>query len=240
MTPIDSLRDISDEDLLRHVAHLAQQERHATAQLIASLTELDIRKLYLREGCASLFTYCTQVLHLSEHAAYGRIEAARAQSLLGAARHQSRREVELLVARVRPKFDVSNSIRKLPEAVLVQRSPAPVTENSEIGEAQCESARPIAPARRPVVAPLAPARYKMQFTVSEETYQALRRAQDLLRHAIPNGDPAAIIARALTMLVEHLEKTKWAATARRHASRGVSPRLEAHSRGGSAGGLGAR
>jgi hypothetical protein len=29
-------------------------------------------------GCSSLFPYCTQVLHLSEHAAYLRIEAARA------------------------------------------------------------------------------------------------------------------------------------------------------------------
>ena len=40
--------------------------------------EMDARKLYLGEGCSSLFTYCTQVLHFSEHAAYGRIEAARA------------------------------------------------------------------------------------------------------------------------------------------------------------------
>jgi hypothetical protein len=40
--------------------------------------ELDTRRLYLGEGCSSLFTYCTQVLHLSEHAAYNRIETARA------------------------------------------------------------------------------------------------------------------------------------------------------------------
>lgn len=40
--------------------------------------ELDARKLYLGEGCSSLFTFCTQILRLSEHAAYGRIEAARA------------------------------------------------------------------------------------------------------------------------------------------------------------------
>jgi hypothetical protein len=46
--------------------------------LIASLAEFDARRLYLGQGCSSLFTYCTQVLHLSEHAAYGRIEAARA------------------------------------------------------------------------------------------------------------------------------------------------------------------
>jgi hypothetical protein len=218
---IGSLHDISDEDLLRHVAHLARQERQATAHLIASLTELDARKLYLREGCASLFTYCTQVLRLSEHAAYGRIEAARAarrfpaivglladgaitlttvtllgphltdenhHSLLDAARHQSRREVEHLVARVRPKPDVQPSIRKLPAPTVAESSAAPVAETPNVVDAPLESARSVAPARPPVVAPLAPARYKLQFTVSEETYQTLRRAQDLLRHAIPNGD----------------------------------------------------
>jgi hypothetical protein len=35
--------------------------------LLALLMELDARRLYLGEGCSSLFTYCTQVLHLSEH-----------------------------------------------------------------------------------------------------------------------------------------------------------------------------
>ena len=50
----------------------------ATAALLRSLIELDVRRLYLREGCSSLFTYCTQVLHLEEGAAYNRIETARA------------------------------------------------------------------------------------------------------------------------------------------------------------------
>ena len=58
--------------------------------------------------------------------------------------------------------------------------------------------------------------------MSEESYQTLRRAQDLLRHAIPNGDPAAIVDRALKLLVEHLEKTKWAATSRPLATRAVA------------------
>jgi hypothetical protein len=42
-------------------------------QLIAMLGELDSRRLYLAEGYSSLFTYCTQCLRLSEHAAYGGI-----------------------------------------------------------------------------------------------------------------------------------------------------------------------
>jgi hypothetical protein len=68
--------------------------------------------------------------------------------------------------------------------------------------------------RRPVIAPLAPERDKVQVTVSRETYNKLRHAQDLLRHVIPDGDPAVVLDRALTVLVEHLEKRRFAATAR--------------------------
>ena len=69
---------LSDAEPLNEVKQLTARERQATARLIAALGELDARRLYLSEGCSSLFTYCTQVLHLSEHAAYLRIEAARA------------------------------------------------------------------------------------------------------------------------------------------------------------------
>src|SRR5512145_2560453 len=77
-TLLASAAQLANPDLLARVKQLAAREREATAALIAHLAELDARRLYLAEGCSSLFTYCTQVLHLSEHAAYGRIEAARA------------------------------------------------------------------------------------------------------------------------------------------------------------------
>jgi hypothetical protein len=70
--------ELSNDELLSRVKELARQERGVTSCLVAHLAELDLRELYLAEGCSSLFTYCVQVLHLSEHAAYGRIEAARA------------------------------------------------------------------------------------------------------------------------------------------------------------------
>jgi len=47
--------------------------------------------------------------------------------------------------------------------------------------------------------------------MSGETHAKLQRARALLRHQIPSGDPAAVIDRALTLLVEHLERTKFAA-----------------------------
>ncbi len=75
---LSTVVQLSDVELLDRVKLLARREREATATLIAHLAELDARRLYLAEGDSSLFTYCTQVLHLSEHTAYGRIEAARA------------------------------------------------------------------------------------------------------------------------------------------------------------------
>src|SRR5438045_1839770 len=125
----------------------SRRAREATARLIAALAEVDARRLYLGEGCSSLFTYCTQVLHLSEHAAYGRIEAARAvrrfptilelladgaihltaicllaphltaenhRDLLAAAHHKTKRDVEQMVAALRPLPPVPSSVRKLP------------------------------------------------------------------------------------------------------------------------------
>jgi hypothetical protein len=73
-----SFADLSDEQLVAEVKRLAGSERRATAALIRALIELDARRLYLGEGYSSLFTYCTQALHLAEGAAYNRIETARA------------------------------------------------------------------------------------------------------------------------------------------------------------------
>ena len=145
---LDSVSRLSDQELLAEVKIAAAREREATARLIALLAQLDERRLYLGEGCSSLFTYCTQVLHLSEHAAYGRIEAARAArrfpvildllgdgsvtlttvtllaphltptttcDLLNEARHKSKRDVEHIVARLRPQPAVPATVRKLPE-----------------------------------------------------------------------------------------------------------------------------
>src|SRR6185295_6178265 len=69
---------LSDDDLVAKVRSLAGREREATVDLIAHLAELDARRLYLGAGFSSLFTYCTELLQLSEAEAYNRIEAARA------------------------------------------------------------------------------------------------------------------------------------------------------------------
>jgi hypothetical protein len=51
--------------------------------------------------------------------------------------------------------------------------------------------------------------------------------QDLLRHSVPTGDPAEIFDRALTKLLEHLQRTKMATTDRPRA-RETSPFKSRH------------
>lgn len=265
MTALSTVASLSDDALLVRVGELAARERHITADLIAALGEVDARRLYLGAGCSSLFTYCTRVLHLSEHAAYGRIEAARcarryphldlvqrladgtvtltaisllapvmthqnAAALLDRARHTSKRTLARIVADIHPQPPIPTSVRKLP----VPRSAAPTESVTTVGEGKNSDAEmptaeeqgheslllttPLA-TRPAVIKPLAPDIYKVQFTLSSAGYKKLRRAQDLLRHTIPNGDAAAILERALGLLVDQLEKKKLAAAKRPRPAR---------------------
>jgi hypothetical protein len=74
---LSEIGKLSDRELLARVQTLADREREVTAAFITHLAVMDERRLYLGEGCSSLFTYCLRVLHLSESAAYRRVEAAR-------------------------------------------------------------------------------------------------------------------------------------------------------------------
>lgn len=56
MTTIPSVAHLSDQQLLAGIKTLASDDRRATAALVASLAELDARRLYLREGCISQST----------------------------------------------------------------------------------------------------------------------------------------------------------------------------------------
>lgn len=60
---------LSDTELVAEVKRLTQCERQAKVSLISHLAELDARRLYLGAGFSSLFSYCTEVLRLSEREA---------------------------------------------------------------------------------------------------------------------------------------------------------------------------
>jgi hypothetical protein len=267
-----SLAHLSDDQLLVRVKELVREERAATAGLLVHLAEMEERQLHCREGCSSLFSYCVEVLHLSEPAAYRRVKAARLAKrfpiviamlaegsihlaaldvlaahltdanhveVLAEARHKTKREIEDLATRLRPLPDVPSAVRKLPgpiriearlepvraermpegipagaESVRVRTGPADATGEHQLERGGSASIPGPRPADRPVVAPLSPSRYRVQFTATGETYQKLRQVQELLRHQVPDGDPATIMDAALTLLLEKLLREKTGATIR--------------------------
>ncbi|HEX9724873.1 MAG TPA: hypothetical protein VGC53_11395 [Vicinamibacteria bacterium] len=73
-----SFSKVSDDELLRRLSDLLQKSRRVEAELVAHIGEVDARRLYAREAAPSMFAYCTETLHLSEHETYLRIKVARA------------------------------------------------------------------------------------------------------------------------------------------------------------------
>jgi 5-methylcytosine-specific restriction endonuclease McrA len=69
-----------------------------------------------------------------------------------------------------------------------------------------------APAARPEPVPPRSQRRLIQLTVDQGTYDKLSYAQALLSHAIPSGDVAQVLDRALDALIRETEKRRFAAT----------------------------
>jgi 5-methylcytosine-specific restriction endonuclease McrA len=77
---------------------------------------------------------------------------------------------------------------------------------------------------RPVVEPLAPSRYKVQFTASAALCDKLERLQALMRAELPGADLGAVIDRAVTQTLRRLEARRYARTgAARSAAAGGAP-----------------
>jgi hypothetical protein len=151
--------------------------------------------------------------------------------LLKAARHRSKRAVEVLVASLAPRPPAATVLRKVktepavvePAPLVTPSAPAPTsvatstTESASapVVEPPATSTRPTslvqAPAGNSNVTALSAGTYKLQVTISTATHDKLRRTRDLLRHALPTGDIAEILDRALTLLLDDLEKRRCAA-----------------------------
>lgn len=157
----------------------------------------------LRTGAVSL----TAIRLLAPH-----LTSANVGAVVAEAKGLTTEGIRLLIAKLHPRPPVPAVIRKLPAVsttVAVAHSivaPAPAV-------AQPMVAAPAPPSRRPVVAPLSEQHYKLQVTISAVARQRLSAIQDLMRHRLPNGDPAAIVEHALEVLHAELLKQKAAQVA---------------------------
>jgi hypothetical protein len=171
------------------------------------------------------------------------------RSVLAKARDKSRREIDVLIAELAPRPDIPSTVRKLPRptatpppsagpgpamssvpsaavpAIAPSPSAGPVfaASPSAAGPATAPLASVLPATPRPIVQAWAPERYRVQFTIGQETHEKLRRLQALLRREIPDGDPGAIFDRALTALLDKVEKRKLGAADKPRPHRPIRP-----------------
>ena len=176
---------LSEAEAYLRIAAARASRRHPTL-----LTMLD-------DGCLHLSGIAVLAPHLTD---------VNCEELLARATHKTKRELLVLVAEIAPKPDVSPSIRKLPKPrhkpVSEQRTSG--TESTLSGKSNLAPEPAQAPegtAKPPVVEPLAPARYRVQFTASAELHDKLQR----LGAFMPGADLASIIETSVTEKLERLE-----------------------------------
>ena len=205
---------LSDTQLVAEVERLAVTQRSNNAALIASLAELDARKLYLGLGFPSLFSYCTERLRLSRHAAYNRIEAARTARRFPVV-------LDLLASGDVTMTSVALLNKYLTEANHLELLNAArnKTKGEVLGQVAEMDPRPDL---NSLIVPLGDGRFRLEVTVPTEVFRDLQRLQDLLRHSIPTGDPALIVAHALSQTRAQVERRKLADVRRPRRGVGVS------------------
>src|SRR5437870_10743231 len=194
-------------------------------------------------------------LHLSAlHLLARHLTPQNCDDVLRRARHKSSREIERIVAALAPRPDVASRVRALARTHTAQTGGASAaqagggaaasdgaTTHSESASvpasataaamrsysAQSRGGSPVSGAAAKPITTLSPRRYKIEITVDEETHDKLRSLQDLLGRSQVGRDPAAIISRAIDVLLVDSLKRKAATTDRprpRPPSRGRASR----------------
>src|SRR5689334_14706579 len=135
-----------------------------------------------------------------------------------------------------PRPDIVASIRKLPrssseaaplvsapaEPLLLPEARLGATHSHAKGTRETSASTP-APAHPPArpsshTEPLSPGRFKIQFTADAALKDKLELARDLQRHAVPSGDLAIILHKALDLLLTDIQKRRFGAKCPRNAS----------------------
>jgi len=203
----------------RDALALSEHEAYNRIEVARALRRFPVILELLAAGSVNVTTVRLLGPHLTPENHRGVLESARGKR---------RAEVEEIVARIAPFPEAPVLIRKLPAPRPALPPPEPRGPEGQAAPFAWAPATPSAPLPpRPgpsgEVTPLAPDRYKLQLTIGGSTLEKLRLAKDMLRHAIPSGDDAAILDRAFTALLADLARSKFAAAENPQPPRTAAP-----------------
>ena len=176
----------------------------------------------LAQGRIHLAAICLLAPHLTRE---------NAGELIEAATHRRKAEIEEMLARCLPSSEVSASLQAVPAMASEppQLVPGRVGTVAAVSVSNPDEHSPAIVSTSPVeVASPSFEHFLLKLTIGKRTREKLRYAQALLSHAVPSGDVAQVLDRALDALIVELEKRKLGTGTRRQPRQHSRPRL--HSR----------
>ncbi len=145
-----------------------------------------------------------------------RLSGKNVESLIEAATHRTKAQILAMLAERFPQPDVPTRLRQIQPRPVERMPPASVATNVSTPQKSLALARvPVGGTEQAAVyptmaftevLPLAPARFELRCTLSQTAHDALRTAQALLSHSMPNADASEVIERALVEMVGQLER----------------------------------
>lgn len=248
-----SLTLAADHVVMRDLRAAAASSNEATARLLQLIAEIDERRLYLPEGYPSMHLFCVHDLHMSEDAAYKRIQAARAArrfpeilpavaagrvhltAVVALAPHLTADNVGALLeaATHRTRPQIEQLLAGLRPRLEVPTSLTPFMADATpcqlvpepVAFADADPAPTPVASARPRLAPISTSQFELRCTLGQSAHDKLRYAESLLGHVLRPGDIPALIERALDQLIQAEERRVFAATSRpRRSSRRGTPK----------------
>jgi len=209
------------------VLHLSKAEAYLRIAAARASRKHPVLLTMLEDGRLHLSGISVLAPHLTK---------ANCDELLTRAIHKTKDTIKELAAEIAPKPDVPSVVRKLPsrQAPASAKASARPRRSSESGggkpatqtptEPRSDTARsdsvgqncqaappspaPVVPEKPAVVEPLAPSRFKVQFTASAEFRDKIERLSALM----PGVDLASVMEAAVTEKLERLEAKRFGKT----------------------------
>ena len=140
-----------------------------------------------------------------------------ADELIQAATHKRKFEIEELLARRFTPLEAPASVRPVPAVTSDLPEHAPEQPSTLVGEPGEHAPGHVEYPHVELPQRNHSERFLVQVTIEKGTHQKLRHAQALLSHAVPTGDVAQVLDRALDALIAQLEKRKFGGATTRQA-----------------------
>lgn len=208
------LATLSDQSLLAELESLVRIERTTTSEIVVAIKEVDNRRLYLKMGHTSLFSYLTKGLGYTPSAAQRRIDSARLMQTIpalqqdlasgrlnimqvsmleGCVRQKRKSEPFVFVDKEKLLEKIKNHDLRDTQRILAQELDLEVKDYEKARVQKDDSIR-------------------LEMTLTQAQAAAVARVRELVSHVNPNPSWSELFAYLAEEFIERKDPTRTAKT----------------------------